>query len=64
MKFTIAAVLAMATVAFAYPTVDMNAHVKRQNIVTLDPATPSMSDAGGNAIPFESTRVNTAANNK
>ncbi|KAK4192250.1 hypothetical protein QBC35DRAFT_459433 [Podospora australis] len=58
MKFSIAAVLAMATVAFAYPVVDANSHVKRQNIVTLDPATPSMSDQGGNVVPFDSARVN------
>ncbi|CAP64575.1 uncharacterized protein PODANS_5_8500 [Podospora anserina S mat+] len=59
MKF-IAAVLALATVAFAYPTVNMNAPVKRQNIVTADVSAPAMTDASGNVVPFDATRVDQA----
>ncbi|KAH6615679.1 hypothetical protein B0J18DRAFT_468958 [Chaetomium sp. MPI-SDFR-AT-0129] len=59
MKFTLATVLALATVAFAYPTVQENVPVKRQaniagNVVAQ---TPAMSDQAGNVIPFDSTKV-------
>ncbi|KAK4178507.1 hypothetical protein QBC36DRAFT_344591 [Triangularia setosa] len=56
MKF-ITAVLALATVAFAYPTVDMNAPVKRQNIVTADVSVPAMTDGSGNVVPFDAAGV-------
>ncbi|KAK4463330.1 hypothetical protein QBC42DRAFT_69666 [Cladorrhinum samala] len=62
MKFTIATVLALATVAVAYPHVDPNAPVRRQNIVgQIDPAIPAMTDRQGNVIPFEATKVYLAA---
>jgi len=64
MKFTIATVLALAAVAFAYPAVD-NAPVKRQNIVTnLDVSIPAMSDASGNVVPFDASKVYLAAKAK
>ncbi|KAK4203575.1 hypothetical protein QBC40DRAFT_250984 [Triangularia verruculosa] len=59
MKF-FTAVLALATVAFAYPTVNMNAPVKRQNIVTADVSLPAMTDGAGNVVPFDAARVDQA----
>ncbi|KAK3305749.1 uncharacterized protein B0T15DRAFT_493892 [Chaetomium strumarium] len=64
MKFAIATILAFASMAFAYPAVGNGAPVKRQNINTVDPATPSMSDASGNIVPFESSQVNQDAKAK
>ncbi|KAK4157699.1 hypothetical protein C8A00DRAFT_29383 [Chaetomidium leptoderma] len=57
MKFTIATVLALATMAFAYPVVENNAPVKRQNIVEADVSIPAMSDQAGNVIAFDATKV-------
>ncbi|KAK4160115.1 hypothetical protein QBC43DRAFT_220542 [Cladorrhinum sp. PSN259] len=61
MKFTFATVFALAAVAVAYPHVDRNAPVRRQDIVgQIDPSIPAMSDSQGNVVPFESTKVNLA----
>ncbi|KAK4249963.1 hypothetical protein C7999DRAFT_29429 [Corynascus novoguineensis] len=58
MKFTIATVLALAATAFAYPAVDKNAPAKRQNIAgNIDPSVSSMTDASGNVVPFDATKV-------
>ncbi|KAK4231957.1 hypothetical protein QBC38DRAFT_178585 [Podospora fimiseda] len=64
MKFSIATVFALAAVAFAYPAVDRNAPVKRQNIVTSDPAAPAMSDAQGNAVPFDAVQLDAITKKK
>ncbi|KAK3985614.1 hypothetical protein QBC44DRAFT_373939 [Cladorrhinum sp. PSN332] len=62
MKFTIATVFALAAVAVAYPHVDPNAPVRRQNIVgAIDPAIPAMTDRQGNVIPFDASKVYLAA---
>ncbi|KAK4124612.1 hypothetical protein N657DRAFT_680561 [Parathielavia appendiculata] len=51
--------------ALAYPAVDNNAPVRRQNIAAeVDAQVPSMSDGNGNVIPFDSTKVKAAAANK
>ncbi|KAG7293830.1 hypothetical protein NEMBOFW57_003888 [Staphylotrichum longicolle] len=62
MKFTVATILALASLAVAYPAVDNSAPVKRQDIVTnIDVSIPAMSDASGNVIPFDATKVYKAA---
>ncbi|EAQ83308.1 predicted protein [Chaetomium globosum CBS 148.51] len=43
--------------ALAYPAVDRDAPVKRQNAVTVDVSQPAMSDQTGNVIAFDSTKV-------
>ena len=68
MKFSIAAVFAFAAMAFAYPKaanegVDYEALAKRQDIVNSDPSVPSMTDASGNVVPFDSNQVQQAATN-
>lgn len=35
--------------------------VARQDIVTLDPAIPSMSDTAGNVVTYDSKKVHKAA---
>ncbi|KAL2137130.1 hypothetical protein VTI74DRAFT_8762 [Chaetomium olivicolor] len=58
MKFTVATVLALAAVAFAYPRVENSAPVKRQNVVpNVEAQVPAMSDANGNIVPFDSSKV-------
>ncbi|KXX74611.1 hypothetical protein MMYC01_208215 [Madurella mycetomatis] len=58
MKFTVAAVLAFVTVAFAYPAVEHDAPVRRQNIANnIDVSVPAMTDQGGNVVPFDANRV-------
>ncbi|KAH6623521.1 hypothetical protein F5144DRAFT_364659 [Chaetomium tenue] len=57
MKFTIATVLAFATMALAYPAVERDAPVKRQNAVTVDVSQPAMSDQTGNVIAFDAAKV-------
>ncbi|KAL2117507.1 hypothetical protein VTJ04DRAFT_7167 [Mycothermus thermophilus] len=56
MKLTIATLFALVAAAVAYPTDHGNAHVKRQNIVTMDVAAPAMSDGSG-PIPFDAVKV-------
>ncbi|KAL2259053.1 hypothetical protein VTK26DRAFT_7405 [Humicola hyalothermophila] len=57
MKFTIA-FFAFAAVAIAYPTVDLNAPVKRQNTQSnVEVQAAAMSDENGNAIPFDASKV-------
>ncbi|KAK0625325.1 hypothetical protein B0T17DRAFT_508323 [Bombardia bombarda] len=60
MKFTIAAVLALAAMASAYVIEDRNvAPIERrqevQNQVQVE--VPAMSDANGNIIPFDTAKV-------
>ncbi|KAK1757245.1 hypothetical protein QBC47DRAFT_400874 [Echria macrotheca] len=56
MKFTVAAVLAFAAMAVAYPNVNVE---RRQSntIPNVDASIPAMSDQAGNVIPFDSTKV-------
>ncbi|KAJ4292953.1 hypothetical protein N0V88_005616 [Collariella sp. IMI 366227] len=57
MKFTIATVLALAATAFAIP-LENNARVKRQDTVSnVETQVPAMSDANGNIVPFESSKI-------
>ncbi|GAB1317599.1 hypothetical protein MFIFM68171_07809 [Madurella fahalii] len=58
MKFTVTAVLAFAAVAFAYPTMEHDAPVRRQNVVNnIDVSVPAMTDQNGNVVPFDANRV-------
>ncbi|KAL2151292.1 hypothetical protein VTH82DRAFT_6390 [Thermothelomyces myriococcoides] len=61
MKFTVATVLALAAVALAYPAGDKGARVKRQEGGQPDVSVPSMTDAEGNVVPFDSSGVFKAA---
>ncbi|KAK4096756.1 hypothetical protein N658DRAFT_510952 [Parathielavia hyrcaniae] len=57
MKFTVATLLALAAMAFAYPAADNNVPVRRQ----VDAQAPAMSDGNGNVIPFDATKVKAGA---
>ncbi|CCC13186.1 hypothetical protein SMACR_06405 [Sordaria macrospora] len=59
MKLISAVVLALVSVAMAYPTGISNAQlVRRQDLQhDVDPSVPAMSDASGNVVPFSSTSV-------
>ncbi|AEO68060.1 28301073-72a6-4a58-9c7e-5614e5c2a63a [Thermothielavioides terrestris] len=65
MKLIVASILALAATALAYPAVEEKAPVKRQNIVNdFDITTPAMTDAAGNVVPFEATKVHQDATAK
>ncbi|KAL0468249.1 hypothetical protein QR685DRAFT_335261 [Neurospora intermedia] len=60
MKLISALVVALVSVAMAYPTAaNGNAQVvSRQNVQhDVDASVPAMSDANGNVVPFSSTSV-------
>ncbi|KAK3347908.1 hypothetical protein B0H65DRAFT_158720 [Neurospora tetraspora] len=64
MKLITGVVLALVSVAMAYPTaVNNNAQVVRRQDLQhqVDPSVPAMSDASGNVVPFNSTSVYEAA---
>ncbi|KAK4131453.1 hypothetical protein BT67DRAFT_156007 [Trichocladium antarcticum] len=65
MKFSVAAVLAFAAMAYAYPTVGNNTPAKRQNTADdVEVQAAAMSDASGNVVVFESNKVNKDATAK
>jgi len=55
MKFTIAAVLAFAASALAYP--GNSQFDRRQNIPNVDASIPAMSNRNGDVIPFNTAGV-------
>ncbi|KAL2163424.1 hypothetical protein VTH06DRAFT_5481 [Thermothelomyces fergusii] len=65
MKFTVATLLTLAATALAYPAVDKNAPAKRQDAAgQVDVSVPSMTDASGNVVPFNSQNVHKDATAK
>ncbi|KAK3391428.1 hypothetical protein B0T20DRAFT_423688 [Sordaria brevicollis] len=64
MKLITSVVLALVSVAFAYPTPGINNAqvVRRQDLQhDIDPSVPAMSDANGNVVPFSTDSVFQAA---
>ncbi|EGO55387.1 hypothetical protein NEUTE1DRAFT_95660 [Neurospora tetrasperma FGSC 2508] len=60
MKLISAVMVALVSVAMAYPTTPNNNAqvVSRQNLQhDVDASVPAMSDASGNVVPFSSTSV-------